>query len=195
MKPFRAIIRLKNNRLIRLREELGLTCREAAEKIGIGYHTYWEFEALKRKSFNPQLRKWSEAATKIADFHGVSCEWLWPEEVRAVHAKVLMLEANAQELVGLPPNVALEQFEMTKVLGQLVEKVLRPREIEVLAQRIATDDPKTYEEIGDQYNLQKERVRQIESGALRKLRDPKTKGMKSVVLDAGREWLLEWDEQ
>lgn len=58
---------------------------------------------------------------------------------------------------------------MAEVLG-----TLKPREAEVLRLRfgIADGSPRTLEEIGREFGLTRERIRQIEDKALRKLRHP-----------------------
>ena len=53
-------------------------------------------------------------------------------------------------------------------------KTLTPREEKVLKLRFGLDDgnPKTLEEVGKEFNVTRERIRQIEAKALRKLRHP-----------------------
>jgi DNA-binding XRE family transcriptional regulator len=169
VKPFRAVVRLKNNRLVRLREELGLTSVALAEKIGMALSTYIGLENLKTQAMK-KTGKWSDSATKIAEFHGVSCEWLWPDEVRAIRARALILEANARELVGLQPALALEGFETRLILGRAAEGVLTPREIEILKRRVMTDDPEPFLDIADHFATNPTRIRQIYDSALEKLR-------------------------
>ena len=55
-----------------------------------------------------------------------------------------------------------------------VLKTLTPREEKVLRLRFGLDDgrPRTLEEVGKQFNITRERIRQIEAKALRKLRHP-----------------------
>ena len=59
---------------------------------------------------------------------------------------------------------------------QLVDvlKTLTPREETVLRMRFGLEDghPRTLEEVGKEFNVTRERIRQIESKALRKLRHP-----------------------
>ncbi len=59
---------------------------------------------------------------------------------------------------------------------QLVEvlKTLTPREEKVLRLRFGIDDgrTRTLEEVGKEFDVTRERIRQIESKALRKLRHP-----------------------
>jgi RNA polymerase primary sigma factor len=64
-----------------------------------------------------------------------------------------------------------------KLLREQMEKVLNtlaPRERDVIKMRFGFDDgqPKTLEEVGKEFNVTRERIRQIESKALRKLRHP-----------------------
>ena len=64
----------------------------------------------------------------------------------------------------------------TMLREQLTEvmKTLTPREARVLRLRFGLDDGKarTLEEVGKQFNVTRERIRQIEAKALRKLRHP-----------------------
>ena len=55
-----------------------------------------------------------------------------------------------------------------------VLKSLTPREERVLTLRFGLDDgqPRTLEELGREFNVTRERIRQIEAKALRKLRHP-----------------------
>ncbi len=47
---------------------------------------------------------------------------------------------------------------------------LNERELDIFEQRIFSDSPKTLQEIGEQYNVSRERVRQIENNILKKLK-------------------------
>ena len=53
-------------------------------------------------------------------------------------------------------------------------KNLTPREEKVRRRRFGLDDgrPRTLEEVGKEFNVTRERIRQIEAKALRKLRHP-----------------------
>ena len=53
-------------------------------------------------------------------------------------------------------------------------KTLTPREEKVLSLRFGLEDghPRTLEEVGKEFNVTRERIRQIEAKALRKLRHP-----------------------
>jgi RNA polymerase nonessential primary-like sigma factor len=71
-----------------------------------------------------------------------------------------------------PPDEATSSA-LSRSLNELME-TLEPREIGVLQMRygLGTHSPMTLDEVGDAYQLSRERVRQIERGALTKLRHP-----------------------
>ncbi|MEM1161795.1 MAG: RNA polymerase factor sigma-32 [Pseudomonadota bacterium] len=62
-------------------------------------------------------------------------------------------------------------------------KALTDREREILAARKLKDEPETLESIGRRYNLSKERVRQLEAQALRKMRERLTSVHGSAIKD------------
>ena len=66
-------------------------------------------------------------------------------------------------------SMALMREQLSEVL-----KTLTPREARVLSLRYGLEDgnPKTLEEVGKEFNVTRERIRQIEAKALRKLRHP-----------------------
>jgi RNA polymerase sigma factor RpoD-like protein len=70
--------------------------------------------------------------------------------------------------VDAASNLVLRE-QLEQLLGQL-----SPREREVLKLRFGLDDgyPRTLEEVGQQFNVTRERIRQIEAKALKKLRHP-----------------------
>jgi len=51
------------------------------------------------------------------------------------------------------------------------EKSLNDKERKILRERLLAEEPKTLQEIGDQYGLTRERARQIEAGIISKLRE------------------------
>ena len=63
---------------------------------------------------------------------------------------------------------------MLKETLLVVLNSLTPREEKVLRLRYGVDDgrPRTLEEVGREFNVTRERIRQIEAKALRKLRHP-----------------------
>jgi RNA polymerase primary sigma factor len=70
------------------------------------------------------------------------------------------------------------QSAYTKLLSEKIEDVLDtlpPREARILKLRFGLENGRTYtlEEVGEKFGLTRERIRQIESKALRRLRHPR----------------------
>jgi len=51
------------------------------------------------------------------------------------------------------------------------KKTLKKRELDIFDKRIFSDEPDTLQEIGEQYNISRERVRQIENNIIKKMKD------------------------
>lgn len=51
------------------------------------------------------------------------------------------------------------------------KKTMTTRELEIFEKRIFSDSPETLQEIGDRYNISRERVRQVEKNIIKKLRE------------------------
>lgn len=84
---------------------------------------------------------------------------------------------------AVSPSDSAESKMLREQLLQVLN-TLTPRENEVLRKRYGLDDnrPKTLEEVGKEFNVTRERIRQIEAKALRKLRHPsRTKKLKDYV--------------
>lgn len=81
-----------------------------------------------------------------------------------------LLEDNDLQLPEEQMNEAMMRQEIWDVLGD----VLTEREKDVISLRygLMTSQPYTLEEVGGMFNLSRERVRQIQSKAMRKLRRP-----------------------
>ncbi len=80
-----------------------------------------------------------------------------------------IIEDESSESPSLSTTLTVLQQEIRKILD-----TLSPREAEVITLRFGLDDnfPRTLDEIGKMFNLSRERIRQIEARALKKLRHP-----------------------
>ena len=76
------------------------------------------------------------------------------------------LSPDQEELLGESEEDTVLKDEVQEALGNLNE-----RERFIISQRIMADDPMTLQELGDTFQISRERVRQIEGEALRKLKD------------------------
>ena len=76
------------------------------------------------------------------------------------------------ETIKSPAEVAAQNLLREQLLA--VIDTLTPREQKVIRLRYGLDDshPRTLEEVGKEFNVTRERIRQIEAKALRKLRNP-----------------------
>lgn len=141
------------NRLIRtsrqLVQELGRepTAEEIAEKMDIPVERVREIRKISQDPVSLETPIGEEEDSHLGDF-------------------------IQDEHVAVPAD----QATFTLLHEQLMEALstLTEREQEVLRQRFGLDDgkPKTLEEVGKQFHVTRERIRQIEAKALRKLRHP-----------------------
>ncbi len=75
-------------------------------------------------------------------------------------------EANQEELL----TKAQEEETVRKGMAVAL-KTLKDRERYIIEKRVLSDQPLTLEELGTKFNISRERVRQIESAALKKIKD------------------------
>jgi len=95
----------------------------------------------------------------------------------------LTLEDSLQAEIPSPDELA-ELDDQTNIVWSAVAG-LRPRETDVIKKRFGLKDDRdmTLEEIGRQYDVTRERIRQIEAKALRKLRHPARSTYLGTLLD------------
>ena len=82
---------------------------------------------------------------------------------------------NQEELLGDYQEATILQKEVGKALEKLNEK-----ERYIIEQRVAAEEPLTLQEIAEHFSISRERVRQIEEGARKKLKNL----LAPIVLDA-----------
>ncbi|MBI3554955.1 MAG: RNA polymerase factor sigma-32 [Deltaproteobacteria bacterium] len=76
--------------------------------------------------------------------------------------------------LGAGADSQLEQEELKDILKSRLEefaKTLKEKELAVFRERLTSDQPKTLQEVADQFGLTRERARQIEAQVVDKLRD------------------------
>ena len=64
-----------------------------------------------------------------------------------------------------------DELEARRAIMAQAMQVLNPREQDILTKRRLSDQPVTLEDLSAQYNVSRERIRQIEVRAFEKLRD------------------------
>ena len=121
---------------------------EMAEALEITVHQLRQLQQLRRQALSLNHRVGKEEDTELMDL-------LEDEDNQSPEAKM---------------NENMMRQEIWEVLGD----VLTPREKDVISLRygLTSSEPCTLEEVGNMFNLYRERVRQIQSKAMRKLRRP-----------------------
>ena len=148
------------NRIIRtervLTQELGRipTREELADKTGFSVERIRQMEVIRQEPVSLEAPIGDEEDSYLADF--------------------------IEDINAIIPEDASIQNDVKQQLLKLLD-TLKPREKEILMERYGFLDgkPKTLEEIGQMYNLTRERIRQIQGKGLRRLRHPS----KSKMLD------------
>jgi len=157
----------------------------AADKLGVS-HTYLrQLLNLRISPYRTNRRKagqLSPYALEICRRLGFSPEDLFPVGLYRLNIPALfsldiptirpLSEASALMLPS-PEDSAIRE-ELPSTIAEILA-TLTPREEKVIRMRFGLDDgvSRTLEEIGDYFAVNRERIRQIEWKALRKLRHPK----------------------
>jgi len=79
----------------------------------------------------------------------------------------------------------LLHHEKTLLLTSQVDaslKKLNPREQQIIQQRILSENPKTLQELADHFGVSRERIRQLEKNALRKMKEVLEPGLPADIL-------------
>ena len=183
-KDYRVTIRVRNNNLLRLIEAGGFGPIETAGLIGIAYTSLNDYLNM---TISPLLQKTGELkqnAQLICDYFCVMPYEVWSDnQLIALESNKREVEFSHQELTRLEsssdPLKAIGNDEFIEAFDNVLSTMTR-REQVVIKARFGIDcEVKTLNEIGKEFDISRERVRQIETRALRKLRHP-DKGMKDV---------------
>ena len=144
----------KLNKLKRFQRELKQELQrnpseaELAEALEVTPEHLRQLQQLRRKSLSLNHRVGKEEDTELVD----------------------LLEDED----GQSPEQQMSETMMRQEIWDVLADVLTPREKDVISLRygLTTSEPCTLEEVGSLFNLSRERVRQIQSKAMRKLRRP-----------------------
>ena len=133
------------------------TTAEIAEKMGITEEKVIEIQKIAQDPVSLEKPIGEEEDSHLGDF----------------------IEDNTSASPAEKADTRMLKEHLLEVLSTLT-----PRENEVIRKRYGLDDsrPKTLEEVGREFNVTRERIRQIEAKALRKLRHPnRTKKLKDYI--------------
>ena len=89
------------------------------------------------------------------------------------HNKIIANTTEYLSLIHISPEGNVESVMLREHIDALLGD-LKERERQVIVLRFGLEDghPRTLEEVGKEFNVTRERIRQIEAKALRKLRNP-----------------------
>ena len=133
------------------------TTKEIADKMGITEEKVTEIQKIAQDPVSLEKPIGEEEDSHLGDF----------------------IEDNTSASPAEKAETKMLKEHLLEVLSSLT-----PRENEVIRKRYGLDDarPKTLEEVGREFNVTRERIRQIEAKALRKLRHPnRTKKLKDYI--------------
>ena len=167
-----------------VRQAITRALADQARTIRIPVHMVETMNKLTQTSRKLQQELGREPATEeLAEAMQISPERV--NEIRQMCMEPVSLEAPVGEEddshlgdfieddAGSQPAEAVSQAMLRQQLMDILD-TLSPREAKVLRLRYGLDDgrPRTLEEVGREFNVTRERVRQIEAKALRKIRNP-----------------------
>ena len=126
------------------------------------------------------------------------------EQVQEMEQRLMAADLSLDAKVGDDPNAAtrmdflpalgpgLEENLATEQIASLVQgsiKHIMPKlsekEVYILKRRLLSDEPATLREIGERYNITRERVRQLETRLLRKLKQH----LLTEIKDFSEQWI------
>lgn len=177
--------RLKNAKLIGARELSGLSAKKIAERLGISYATYLNYESM--KSFPNE-----EMQTIICDFYSSLGIYLdekdvFPEELRNAYfkrkyiaeksipkEKLISLSVYDRKLLPVVENeveAILEEEDIKQAIDIALSERLTYREQQIVRMYFGIgEEEKDLDEIARDFNLSTERIRQIKEKAVGRLR-------------------------
>lgn len=181
--PVTACMKLRHGVLHELAKKMG-SQKAAADALGVHPVDFGQWCNLKRtppKTWSPE--KSLAFSQKIMELTGKSVDEIWPDwlddalgfDTQGEQTRSL----SARELKAIPSSSASPAIDIDREsLGRAVEDTLRTltfRERQIVKLRYGLGNssvPKTLQEIGDAFRISRERVREIEVKAMRKLRSP-----------------------
>lgn len=181
IKDYRVTIKVRNARILKALSDMGESVGQiAANNMGVSYVKLLALSNLKLSPIDkdgniiPEVYKLCEYTNKTP------LDLFSPDQVAPLETNTAEVDMTAEEVEtlmlpasgGTDPSRLLENAQSLRAL-QTVMETLTPRETKVLNLRFGIGcDEHTYEDAGKVFGVSKERVRQIEAKAIRKLRHP-----------------------
>jgi len=177
-----------------IRQAVGRAVAEQGRTIRIPGHASEELSRFRRKTIELTARFGREPTLEE-----LAKELGWSRQRAERVTGIPIIACSLDEPVGVEEDSYLGEFikdvdtfppseaATEEILGEQLRKAvdsLKPREAEVLSLRfgLVDGDPRTLSEVAEEFNLSRERIRQIQAEALRKLRHPsRTRGLRDYL--------------
>ncbi|WP_432380533.1 sigma-70 family RNA polymerase sigma factor [Duganella sp. P38] len=165
-----------------IRQQIGRHVADKCKTIRVPVHVYEKAQRLHREtqSFEaetgrtPELdeiaAKMDMPAHKVAALQCLSPE---PLPIHEMHIDELIAVEARSDFISPDPEEIVSASQLSTMINRTLS-TLKPKEEQVLRLRfgIGVEGALTLEEIGIQYGVTRERVRQIEASAIRKMKQP-----------------------
>lgn len=179
MKEYKIQIRVKNNLILEKMNKKGVSSvAELSRILNISPPTLFNLINMKKSAIKLLDGEWRDIVIRLCDFFVCTPEELFTERQKYAHGiskkeyfvaeaevnyYLEKMEENTLSLENRADQESLKQKVLPEVLSTLT-----PRERKVIECRFIDD--MTLEKTGNIFNVNRERIRQIEARALRKLR-------------------------
>lgn len=175
-----------------IRQSMSRAVADQARTIRVPVYKIEKINQMKKaqKQLSQDLKR-EPTIKEVADKLGITIEEVWDLEKDGRETISLSLPVGFEDEDGtigdfIPDDFDVEEEYMKEDLHEVALKLLesdslKQREREILYKRFGFDGhPRTLQEVANDYGVTRERVRQIEAKALRKLR---TRKVANVVVD------------
>jgi RNA polymerase primary sigma factor len=186
MDEYRLKVTIKNNLILNAIEERGYTnLNNFCKGEGLKLNNLYDLINLKIAPIGVDGR-FIKPAQDLMEVLGACPTDLWTEEQLTLKLQtntvtktlnkekvdIYLSSGNSHLILDNPANV-FEKEDDKKLISQMLNS-LSPRESKILKLRFGLEntDEHTLEEVGDKYHSHRERIRQLEARALRKMRHP-----------------------
>ena len=190
MSDYRVTVKVRNNRILKAIKDVGgEPGQKGCEATGL---VYTQINSLINLTESPLLKTGglSTSAERLCDVLGKLPEELWTNnQIRPLEKNFTELDMTQDQVMALLPlseTSYIQDFDkkdLEKVMAAALSTLDR-KEQKILNLRFK--EGLFLEEIAEKYDITRERVRQIEAKALRKLRHPSTSSLLKPFLGGVR---------
>jgi RNA polymerase primary sigma factor len=196
-KDYRVEIKIRNNLLLEKIERAGYkNVAEFAKAISIPYSVISNFITMKKAPINKFTNTYSPRFMEIVDFLDCMPEDIFPKNRMSAPLKSNYIsfkgdEGDVKNLTASMASIAIDP-EKKMIVDEAQKTIheslyaLTPKEHRVLTLLFGLDgsEPKTLEQLGKEFNVSRERIRQVQREAFRKLKHPaKSKKLREIYDD------------